>query len=176
MALAALAAFIWSGNFIVARAVIREISPVSLTFLRCTTALIVLLPICLPCIKELPALNKLVEEYRNNKDVVFLSLTWETKERVEKEFFAKYKLDFEVIPEEMKALELYGKPGFPTTFVIGKDGKVKAAFLGGPIEYTIHFYHRKRKPGLNLLLVDYFLITSLFYYPVNLISVFYQSF
>ena len=32
MALAALAAFIWSGNFIVARAVIREISPVSLAF------------------------------------------------------------------------------------------------------------------------------------------------
>jgi drug/metabolite transporter (DMT)-like permease len=58
MALAALAAFIWSGNFIVARAVIREISPVSLAFLRWTTASIVLLPICLPRIKELVMLVK----------------------------------------------------------------------------------------------------------------------
>jgi len=58
MALAALAAFIWSGNFIVARAVIREISPVSLAFMRWTTASIVLLPICLPRIKELVMLVK----------------------------------------------------------------------------------------------------------------------
>lgn len=53
MALAALAAFIWSGNFIVARAVIREISPVALAFLRWLTASIVLLPVCLPRMKEL---------------------------------------------------------------------------------------------------------------------------
>jgi drug/metabolite transporter (DMT)-like permease len=58
MALAALAAFIWSGNFIVARAVIREISPVSLAFMRWTTASIVLLPICLPRINELVTLVK----------------------------------------------------------------------------------------------------------------------
>ena len=109
---------------------------------------------CLPCIKELPALNKLVAEYRGNKDVVFISLTWETKERVEKEFFAKYKLDFEVIPEEMKAVELFGKPGYPTTFVIGKDGLVKAGFLGGPIDDSAETEaYRRVKPVLDALLV-----------------------
>ncbi|HSB94484.1 MAG TPA: DMT family transporter [Flavitalea sp.] len=58
MALAAIAAFIWSGNFIVARAVIRVISPVSLAFLRWLTASIVLFPICLPRMKELVVLVK----------------------------------------------------------------------------------------------------------------------
>jgi len=53
MALAALAAFIWSGNFIVARAVIHEISPVALGFLRWLTASIVLLPVCMPRIRQL---------------------------------------------------------------------------------------------------------------------------
>ena len=41
---AILACFIWSGNFIIARAVIKEIPPISLAFFRWTTASILLLP------------------------------------------------------------------------------------------------------------------------------------
>ena len=88
---------------------------------------------CLPCIKELPALNKLVTEYRDRKDVIFLSVTFETSARIEKDFFSKYKLDFEVVPDAMKVVELFGKPGFPTTFVIGRDGKVSASWTCLPV-------------------------------------------
>jgi drug/metabolite transporter (DMT)-like permease len=42
--LAVLAAFIWSGNFIVARAVNQEMAPVSLNFYRWLTATIIILP------------------------------------------------------------------------------------------------------------------------------------
>ena len=42
--LAILAALIWSGNFIVARAVYREISPVQLSFFRWATATVLLAP------------------------------------------------------------------------------------------------------------------------------------
>ena len=45
--LAVLATLIWSGNFIVARAVIHDINPVSLAFLRWATAALLLLPFCL---------------------------------------------------------------------------------------------------------------------------------
>jgi peroxiredoxin len=89
---------------------------------------------CLPCIKELPALNKLVAANKDHKDVIFLAVTWESKERIEKEFLARYDLDFQVVPEAMDVVDLFGKPGYPSTFVIGKDGKVKAAWLGGPID------------------------------------------
>ncbi len=41
---AVLACFIWSGNFIVARAVIREIPPISLAFFRWATAAVLLAP------------------------------------------------------------------------------------------------------------------------------------
>lgn len=44
IALAVLAAFIWSGNFIVARAVNRQIPPISLNFYRWLTASVILLP------------------------------------------------------------------------------------------------------------------------------------
>jgi len=108
---------------------------------------------CLPCIKELPALNKLVSEYGNRKDVIFLSLTWESKERIEKEFFAKYKLDFKVVPDAMKVVELFGKPGYPVTFVIGRDQQVKGAWLGGPIDESANTEAYKRvKPVLDELL------------------------
>ncbi len=42
--LAVVAAFVWSGNFIVARAVIKDIPPVALAFFRWLTAVIVILP------------------------------------------------------------------------------------------------------------------------------------
>jgi drug/metabolite transporter (DMT)-like permease len=70
MALAVIAVFIWSGNFIVARAVIHQISPVSLGFLRWFTASIVLLPLCLPRIRELAIVVK-----QNAVYFFFLSLT-----------------------------------------------------------------------------------------------------
>lgn len=70
MALAALAAFIWSGNFIVARAVIHEVTPVSLGFLRWFTGSLVLLPVCLPRIRLLYETVK-----SNARYFFFLSLT-----------------------------------------------------------------------------------------------------
>lgn len=45
MGLAVLAVIIWSGNFIVARAIIKHIPPVSLAFYRWATASLIMLPI-----------------------------------------------------------------------------------------------------------------------------------
>lgn len=45
MLLAVLATLIWSGNFIVARGVIKQVPPVTLAFLRWTCASLILLPI-----------------------------------------------------------------------------------------------------------------------------------
>jgi drug/metabolite transporter (DMT)-like permease len=42
--LAALAAIIWSGNFIAARGVIKQIPPVSLAFYRWLTAAVIIFP------------------------------------------------------------------------------------------------------------------------------------
>jgi thiol-disulfide isomerase/thioredoxin len=91
---------------------------------------------CLPCIKEVPALNKLAEMYKDRKDVVLLAVTYEKKDRIQRDFLSKYKLDFIIIPEVEKLVNEFGRAGFPTSYVFGKDGKVKAAFLGGPVDET----------------------------------------
>ena len=109
---------------------------------------------CLPCIKELPALNRLVKEYAA-KDVIFLSVTWEKKERIQNEFLQKYKLDFQIVAEALTLIEQFGKPGYPTTFVVDKDGKVKGGWLGGPIDASVdtEAYNRV-KPILDKLLTS----------------------
>ncbi len=58
--LAVLATIVWSGNFVVARGVINEISPVALAFLRWATACIALLPLCW---NSIPNALKWVRQY-----------------------------------------------------------------------------------------------------------------
>lgn len=85
---------------------------------------------CHPCIAELPALNKLVKEYKD-KDVMFLAPTYETKARLDTAFFTKYKFDFSIIPNAQKIRDMFGETGYPTTYVIDKFGKVRWAVVGG---------------------------------------------
>jgi len=57
--LAVLATLIWSGNFIIARSIIKEIPPVSLAFYRWTTATLILFPIASPKMRqEFPLIRK----------------------------------------------------------------------------------------------------------------------
>ena len=86
---------------------------------------------CRPCIAELPALNKLVKEYKD-KNVVFLGLSTDTKEMLDSGFFPKYTFDFTIIPNARNIVfEKIGNTGFPTTYIIDKKGKVIDAWVGG---------------------------------------------
>ena len=88
---------------------------------------------CRPCIAELPALNKLVKEYKE-KNVVFLGLSTDTKEMLDADFFPKYKFDFTIIPDARNIVnDKIGHTGFPTTYIIDKKGKVIDAWVGGSV-------------------------------------------
>src|SRR6185369_16215995 len=59
IALASLASFIWSGNFIIARGVYKEIPPISLNFYRWLVASIIIFPFALKKFKnEWPAVKR----------------------------------------------------------------------------------------------------------------------
>lgn len=108
---------------------------------------------CLPCIAELPALNKLVNAYKDNKEIVFLAITWESKARVENDFFSKYKLDFSIIPDAQTTVDSFGKPGYPATFIIDRRGVINTAWLGGPVgERAESEAYEKIKPVVDQLL------------------------
>lgn len=107
---------------------------------------------CHPCIAELPALNKLVEEYKG-KDIEFLAMTWETPKRIREDFFSKHKLDFTVIPVDRIEIDKIIASGYPTTFIIDRKGIIKTAWNGGSTdEKAVTEFYEKAKPAIDELL------------------------
>ncbi|WPO78642.1 TlpA disulfide reductase family protein [Flavobacterium sp. KACC 22761] len=79
---------------------------------------------CTPCIREFPQVNKLVEEYKDRKDIVFMSLAEDSAEQL-KTFLARKPLSYSVIPD-MKVYmnESLQLNSFPTHFIINKEGMI----------------------------------------------------
>ena len=87
---------------------------------------------CPPCIAEMPALNRLVSEFKD-KGVVFLAFTFEDKKDLKK-FLVNHQLDFKIIPGAQSVSNLFGVLEYPTNFVLDQNGKVAMAFVGGETE------------------------------------------
>ncbi|MEO7984572.1 MAG: TlpA disulfide reductase family protein, partial [Bacteroidota bacterium] len=81
---------------------------------------------CLPCIAELPGLNKLVKKYKA-KDVVIIAMTWEAAVKIKKEFLPKYQFDCAIVPDALRIIDKIAASGYPTTYIIDKKGIIKAA-------------------------------------------------
>ncbi len=86
---------------------------------------------CPNCVQEIKLLNQVVEEYKNNKDVVFLALATNKPTDLEK-FLKKNPFAYQIIPSAGTIiLNNFGTPDkngkiyipFPTHLVINKDGK-----------------------------------------------------
>lgn len=77
---------------------------------------------CPPCVKEIPALNELQQQYKNRSDIVFVSLCWDSRKDVEK-FLNKTIFNYAVVPDQYKFLtERLQLNAYPTHFVINKQG------------------------------------------------------
>lgn len=79
---------------------------------------------CQQCIAEMPVLNDLTKKYRNRKDIIFLSLAYDSKEKL-KTFLLQTKFNYAVIPTEQDYME--GKlkvSAYPTHFIINKNGLI----------------------------------------------------
>lgn len=97
---------------------------------------------CGPCIASFPGMQKAVERFKNNSDVVFLFIdTWENdSNRVQKvtDFIAKNKYSFTVLYDEAKSktgndftvIEDYKVDGIPTKFVIDRNNNIRFKSVG----------------------------------------------
>jgi peroxiredoxin len=107
---------------------------------------------CRPCIAEMPGMNKLVKDYKKN-NVVFLAITWETVNRVRKDFLSRYKFDFVIVTDALHIIDEIAASGYPTTYIINKKGIIKEAWNGGNTgEKAGEEYYQKTKPLIDNLL------------------------
>lgn len=85
---------------------------------------------CKPCIDEIPELNKIYEKYKDNNDVVFASVTFEKKSKIET-FEKRFPISYPVIGEARAEISKFNVMGYPTNLIIGKDGNFSFHTTGG---------------------------------------------
>jgi peroxiredoxin len=79
---------------------------------------------CTPCIREFSQVNKLTEEYKDRKDILFISLAEDSPEQL-KTFLARKPLSYSVIPDmKIYMNESLQLNSFPTHFILNKEGLI----------------------------------------------------
>lgn len=97
---------------------------------------------CIPCIEEMPSLNRLVKEYRD-KDVVFFGITYDNVKTLRSGFLARYPFDFNIVSDSRSITEMFSA-GYPTTYIIDRKGIVSAAWQGVQPEPGNSIYWKAR--------------------------------
>ncbi len=77
---------------------------------------------CVACVQEMPALNELVQQYKDRNDILFVSLAIDAKPELQA-FLAKTKFDYATVPnQEHYMAEKLLVNAYPTHFLIDKKG------------------------------------------------------
>lgn len=85
---------------------------------------------CPPCVAEMPSLERLYQKYGENKDVVFLLVSFDSSPEKALQFMEKngYSLPVHMLAAELPAD--FQSQGIPTTFLISPSGEVAWRQLG----------------------------------------------
>lgn len=85
---------------------------------------------CEPCVREFDALNKLYQHFKSINGFEFIAFTFEEegKIKITKE---KYRLQFPIVSiSQSECHRLNHGLGFPTSFILKKDGTIKMLLAG----------------------------------------------
>jgi thiol-disulfide isomerase/thioredoxin len=84
---------------------------------------------CPPCIAEMPSIQKLYDQLKDDENVVFLMVTNEKKSVVE-EFINKNFYTFPVLLSRSNTPEAFYSPSIPTTFLVSPEGEIVLKEVG----------------------------------------------
>ena len=85
---------------------------------------------CPPCVAEMPGINKLYKELKNDGDVVFLMLSVDDDFETAKRFKERKKFEFDVYQATSRIPQMYYSQSIPTTYVIGAGGELALTHEG----------------------------------------------
>ena len=85
---------------------------------------------CLPCVKEIPSLNNLQEQFKNSNLEIIAINYGENKEKID-QFMDNNNMNFVVLlDEDMFSENFFKIIGLPTSFIINKNGKITHEVVG----------------------------------------------
>jgi len=102
---------------------------------------------CPACIKEMPSLNRLVDNYKKEKKVVFWAISHEDKLSIQ-EFLSKYKFNYQQFCNGLKVRKAYNVQFVPVHMIIDPKGKIRYSF---PAEDEVY---DKLNKGIKSLLKE----------------------
>ncbi len=105
---------------------------------------------CAPCVAEMPALNKLVEDYKG-KDVLFLGFSSDKAEQLKPAFFQQHPFAFKIIADTRVIGRSFYFLGNPTTYVVDQQGVIRNAWVGGVGLRALDPYYRAKEAIDQLL-------------------------
>ena len=83
---------------------------------------------CVPCIEEMPALQRLQQQLPN---ITVLAVSTDESETAYHNFLRDHGIKLLTIRDpQKKSSELYGTTGQPETFIIDPSGKLRRKFIG----------------------------------------------
>ena len=85
---------------------------------------------CMPCVLEMPELNKIVQKYKNNKDIVFLGFALDSKKQIEA-FLQTNPFKYNLVEKSNTIAKRYKVSAYPTHIVIDKKGNIALYRMGG---------------------------------------------
>ena len=90
---------------------------------------------CLPCRAEMPAIQRLYDEYRENGFLVLaVNTTSQDDPQAAAAFVEEHKLTFPILLDiEWVVSTLYNVNALPTSFFVDRDGIIQEVVVGGPM-------------------------------------------
>jgi thiol-disulfide isomerase/thioredoxin len=90
---------------------------------------------CPYCRQERPYLKSLYEEYKD-KDLVIIAVSLDRSSKTVKRFLEQNPAPYMVLTDtEGMTVALYNIMGYPTTYLINRNGKITQKLVG-PVEWT----------------------------------------
>lgn len=79
------------------------------------------------CVYELPELNRLVQKYAGNENIVFISLLLEDKSYAER-IDQRYKVEYQLVANSEEVHKAFQIDCYPAHVVVGPDGVIHTNF------------------------------------------------
>ena len=94
---------------------------------------------CAPCRAEMPAMQRVYEEYKD-QGLVVLAVNSTVQDQIPsvRSFVAEFGLTFPILLDaEGVATRLYEVRALPSSFFIGRDGVIREVVIGGPMSEAL---------------------------------------
>ncbi|OUM96821.1 MAG: thiol-disulfide oxidoreductase [Thermobacillus sp. ZCTH02-B1] len=95
---------------------------------------------CPPCVAEMPAIERQYQKYKD-QGLVVLAINLSEDDITVRDFLKRFNLSYTILRDRNRMIERkYALRSYPTTFFIGRDGRILDIDTGGMTDEEIERY------------------------------------